>query len=220
MAESCGFCFSWPVLVVLGYFFLDILIRTKNYLTRFKSNQTKHILITGCDSGFGHKTALKLSCNNHFILAGCLTKEGVHRLQVDTSFMGKAFLMDVTNENDIENVVSIVEAETKDQGMFVCLFVVVICFIKIRSNFLKEIFICIIFFSFFFLILIPLPPPPFEILSVFCMYFIFRLNFFKTSLANQIACEQNLSTSIYTYFKRYNLISSITDFIPKNEEEK
>ena len=160
MAESCGFCFSWPVLVVLGYFFLNILIRWKNFLTRFKSNQTKHILITGCDSGFGHKTALNLSCNNNFILAGCLTKEGVHRLQVDTSFTGKAFLMDVTNEKDIENVVSIVEAETKDQGMSVCLFVclfVVICFIKMKKNkkyFPKKTFhlynIFQLFFFFFF----------------------------------------------------------------------
>ena len=120
MAEDCGFCFSWPVKIILGYLLLNILIRLKNYLTRFKSNQTKFILITGCDSGFGHKTALKLSCNNNFILAGCLTKEGVHRLQVDTAFTGKAFLMDVTNEKDIENVVSIVQDETKDQGEFVC----------------------------------------------------------------------------------------------------
>ena len=120
MIECCGLFSSWPVQIIFGYLILNILSRIRNYLKRFKSHQTKYIVVTGCDSGFGHKTALKLSsaAENTFILAGCLTKEGVHRLQTDTAFTGKPFLMDVTNHEDIERVVSIVQEETNNQGLF------------------------------------------------------------------------------------------------------
>ena len=117
MGECCGFCPGWLFNLIAGYIIIQMLRTLKNFLQRSKSNQTKYIVLTGCDSGFGYKTALKLSGANNYILAGCLTSEGVHRLQMDDTFTGKAFLLDVTKDEDIEKMVSMVREEIDDQGL-------------------------------------------------------------------------------------------------------
>ena len=78
----------------------------------------RFVLITGCDTGFGHSSAIHLSREKMFVFAGCLKNEGVERLTSDPSFHGQAFLMDVTKAEDISNTKHMVEAHTGGKGLW------------------------------------------------------------------------------------------------------
>ena len=64
----------------------------------------KYVLITGCDSGFGHETAIQLDKMGVCVLATCLTKEGEQSLKSATSDRLKTFQLDVTNSQQIKNL--------------------------------------------------------------------------------------------------------------------
>eukprot|EP01084_Bolivina_argentea_P144783 253951_1 len=68
----------------------------------------KVILITGCDTGFGHATALKLSIElGYRVIATCLKQNSVDQMQSNKQYTkngSTAVLMDVTKEDDIERV--------------------------------------------------------------------------------------------------------------------
>jgi len=96
------FTFSLIVVYLLVNLIIDHSISTE---------KRKTVLITGCDSGFGFVTALELSASNCKVYAGCLTENGVKKLQEHKDFDGKAFIMDVTKEEDIEKAKAIIENE-------------------------------------------------------------------------------------------------------------
>lgn len=59
------------------------------------------VLITGCDTGFGHAAALRLAVEGWEIYAGCLTEAGAAALAGEGGGQGKgrrltSFVMDVT----------------------------------------------------------------------------------------------------------------------------
>lgn len=62
----------------------------------------KAVLITGCDSGFGELTALRLDSMGVRVFAGCLTQAGVDRLAKRSSSRIIAFVMDVTKDADVK----------------------------------------------------------------------------------------------------------------------
>ena len=64
----------------------------------------KYVVITGCDSGFGRETAIRLDKMGACVLATCLTKEGEQSLKSVTSEKLKTFQMDLTNSQQIEEV--------------------------------------------------------------------------------------------------------------------
>lgn len=64
----------------------------------------KYVLITGCDSGFGRETAIRLDKMGVRVLATCLTEEGEQSLSSVTSDKLKTFQMDVTDSKQIEEV--------------------------------------------------------------------------------------------------------------------
>ena len=65
---------------------------------------TKYVFITGCDSGFGRETAIRLDKMGICVLAACLTKQGEQDLKSMTSDKLKTFLMDVTDSQQIKDV--------------------------------------------------------------------------------------------------------------------
>jgi hypothetical protein len=69
------------------------------------------IVISGCDTGFGHDLALALSERGWKVYAGCLTEKGMARLQSECR--GAAGLvtvqLDVTKAEDIQALVDRVE---------------------------------------------------------------------------------------------------------------
>lgn len=64
----------------------------------------KYVLITGCDSGFGQETAIRLDRMGVCVLATCLTKDGEQSLKSVTSDRLKTFQLDVTNSQQIQDL--------------------------------------------------------------------------------------------------------------------
>ena len=89
-----------PVLIGLLAIFL-----AKRLISRAKVDvKGKYVLITGCDSGFGRETAIKLDEMGICVMATCLTKEGEKSLKSVTSDKLKTFQMDVTNSQQNNDV--------------------------------------------------------------------------------------------------------------------
>lgn len=84
------------------YVILPIFSRKRN--TNTLNIKDKHVLITGCDSGFGREIALKLDKMGACVLATCLTKEGAQNLRSVASEKLKTFQMDVTDPQQIKQV--------------------------------------------------------------------------------------------------------------------
>jgi len=85
-----------------------------NVLYKTYHGMTKHVLVTGCDTGFGYEIALDLSREKCRVFAGCLTEEGVRRLEEDKIFEGVAFIMDVTKDEDVGRAKELIGEELKD----------------------------------------------------------------------------------------------------------
>ncbi|XP_020608496.1 dehydrogenase/reductase SDR family member 9-like [Orbicella faveolata] len=92
----------WFIPVVIGllaiYFVRRLIPRAKVDV------KGKYVLITGCDSGFGRETAIKLDEMGVCVMATCLTKAGEQSLKSVTSDKLKTFQMDVTNSQQINDV--------------------------------------------------------------------------------------------------------------------
>ena len=94
-------CSSWFLLIVIG---LLTICLVNCLLPRPKVDvQGKYVLITGCDSGFGRATAIRLDKMGVCVLATCLTKEGEESLKSATSDKLKTFQMDVSNSQQIKD---------------------------------------------------------------------------------------------------------------------
>ncbi|KAK3095713.1 hypothetical protein FSP39_017942 [Pinctada imbricata] len=70
----------------------------------------RHVLITGCDSGFGKLLALRLVEMGYSVFAGCLTEEGLNELKQSSSKRLKTILLDVTKTDSIVKAVEFVES--------------------------------------------------------------------------------------------------------------
>ncbi|KAJ3290526.1 Retinol dehydrogenase 5 [Borealophlyctis nickersoniae] len=69
------------------------------------------VLITGCDSGFGHDLCLRLSRKGWTVYAACLTENGVVALKATGVSTLRPVQMDITKAGDIERVRSLIEKE-------------------------------------------------------------------------------------------------------------
>ena len=77
----------------------------RRLIPRSKVNvKDKFVLITGCDSGFGRETAVRLDEMGACVLATCLTKDGEQSLKSVASDRLKTFQMDVANSQQIKEV--------------------------------------------------------------------------------------------------------------------
>ena len=93
---------SWFILLLVGLFTIYLVWRL---ISRAKVDlKGMYVLITGCDSGFGRETAIRLDMMGAYVLATCLTKEGEQSLKSVTSNRLKTFQMDVTNSQQIKEI--------------------------------------------------------------------------------------------------------------------
>ena len=98
---------SWFIPVLFGLLAIYLVSRL---IPRSKVEiKGKYVLITGCDSGFGRETAIRLDKMGVCVLTTCLTKEGEQSLKSVTSSKLKTFQMDVTNSRQIKEVYEEVE---------------------------------------------------------------------------------------------------------------
>ncbi|XP_057314202.1 short-chain dehydrogenase/reductase family 9C member 7-like [Hydractinia symbiolongicarpus] len=114
--EVYEFLANWKF--ILAFITSYLIYNLFNYFKNRVTTDAKSVLITGCDSGFGYKTSLELNASKVKVFSGCLTKEGVKRLQDDPAFRGHAFIMDVTNQDDINKAYKLIKEETQDDGLW------------------------------------------------------------------------------------------------------
>ncbi|KAF7240301.1 Retinol dehydrogenase 7 [Varanus komodoensis] len=87
----------WLALAVLAYF----VIRWYRERQTVDNLREKHVLITGCDSGFGNQLARQLDLLGLRVLAACLTQEGAEKLEKVTSDRLKTTVLDVTSTESV-----------------------------------------------------------------------------------------------------------------------
>ncbi|XP_028518747.1 retinol dehydrogenase 7 isoform X2 [Exaiptasia diaphana] len=78
-------------------------------MPRVSSFDEKYILITGCDSGFGKSTAVRLDRLGLNVFATCLTKKGKENLERLCTRRLTVIIMDVTDSAQIRNCLQIVQ---------------------------------------------------------------------------------------------------------------
>ncbi|XP_031568422.1 short-chain dehydrogenase/reductase family 9C member 7-like [Actinia tenebrosa] len=99
--------------LVIAYLLLKFFSRSHK-LNNFGS---KFILITGCDSGFGRLSALRLDQLGFHVIATCLTKKGQEDLQKLCSERTTTFLLDVTSSTQIQELYSAITRSLIPQGV-------------------------------------------------------------------------------------------------------
>ncbi|XP_067300629.1 retinol dehydrogenase 1 [Pseudorasbora parva] len=80
--------------------------------------QEKHVLVTGCDSGFGNLAALQLDQRGFRVIAACLTEPGASRLCAAASPRLKTLLLNVTDSASIQRALERVRSETGERGLW------------------------------------------------------------------------------------------------------
>ena len=78
----------------------------------------KHIVITGCDSGFGLELALRLDGMGFYVYAGCLTKPGRDSLSNKASSRLKVLQLDVTDRASIQAMYDSVSHDLPAEGLW------------------------------------------------------------------------------------------------------
>ncbi|NXY20765.1 RDH16 dehydrogenase, partial [Atrichornis clamosus] len=101
--------------VLLGLFLLRRWHRERQTVPRLSE---KHVLITGCDSGFGNLLARQLDARGLRVLAACLTDSGAAQLRAATSSRLQTVLLDVTSSQSIATVTAWVRERVGDQGLW------------------------------------------------------------------------------------------------------
>lgn len=71
--------------VILMLYVLYRLIKYILELPYISEYAGKYVLITGCDTGFGHNAVLRLDKLGVNVFAACFTKDGIERLKQETS---------------------------------------------------------------------------------------------------------------------------------------
>ena len=76
----------------------------RQLLPRGKINNyhNRYVLITGCDTGFGKETAIRLDKMGLHVFATCLTREGEERLKAVCTNRLKTLHLDVTKSETIQ----------------------------------------------------------------------------------------------------------------------
>ncbi|KAK5847984.1 hypothetical protein PBY51_017071 [Eleginops maclovinus] len=78
------------------------------------------VLITGCDSGFGHQLARVLDDKGFVVFAGCLAPEGAgaHSLAKRSSCNLKILKLDVTSDKEVQQAKTTVLRNLPDKGLW------------------------------------------------------------------------------------------------------
>lgn len=78
----------------------------------------RHVLVTGCDSGFGNVLARQLDSRGIPVIAGCFTEKGAADLSALTSSRLKTVILNVTDSTSIKKAVEFVKAEVGERGLW------------------------------------------------------------------------------------------------------
>lgn len=100
LSMACCCCCS-SVLVVIAlialYKFLDYLLRS----LRLPAFNSRYVLVTGCDTGFGNLAAKRLDGLGCNVFAGCLTEAGEDELRKSCSSRLKTVSLNVADHGSV-----------------------------------------------------------------------------------------------------------------------
>lgn len=97
---------------------------------------SKHVFITGCDTGFGNLLAQRLDKLGFRVYAGCLTEQGAKSLKVACSKHLTIVDIDVTKDTSIQKAREQVERKLpKGKGIHSNLYFCVKCYIIFKYMF-------------------------------------------------------------------------------------
>ncbi len=100
---------SYVCLAFVIYKILDFFYRLPSHINNLDS---RYILITGCDTGFGNAAAKRLAAMGCHVIAGCLTETGETQLR-KSCYHGRERLnviqMDVSNHRHVLNALDFVK---------------------------------------------------------------------------------------------------------------
>lgn len=114
MLSSLLLITSAATMLILGFNVIFHAIRWLFFSSKASIDPKKHlVVITGCDSGFGEMSAVKLSAAGYRVLAGCLTKDGVSRLN---NTVACAIVCDITKDADVSALCAKAESLCTENG--------------------------------------------------------------------------------------------------------
>jgi len=104
-----GICWAIPI---LSWQITRLIRRRILPRKRIIVNPRKSVLVTGCDSGFGHQIAHRLDSLGFTVFAGCLFSEGegAQKLISISSSRLKILKLDVTSESDVREAVDTIKS--------------------------------------------------------------------------------------------------------------
>ena len=110
----------WEVIVALAIvYFITNYYRRSQMLEKYGG---RHVMITGCDTGFGNMLAKRLDSMGFSVFAGCLTEKGEDNIRKACSNRVKVITLDVTSTESIEKACNVVRlALPANTGMFIYL---------------------------------------------------------------------------------------------------
>jgi uncharacterized membrane protein len=102
---SCDICCSVLIpITILTLVALWVILKSFFPKPKVSDFHKKYVLITGCDTGFGRTTAIRLDRLGFHVIAACLTNEGKESIQEVCSDRLIGVLMDVTDSKQIQAV--------------------------------------------------------------------------------------------------------------------
>ncbi|XP_021353832.1 D-beta-hydroxybutyrate dehydrogenase, mitochondrial-like [Mizuhopecten yessoensis] len=108
------------ILAVLAFLSLSAIWRMLTF--RCVPNlETRSVLITGCDTGFGHALAKRMASVGVTVYAGCLNPEGEGAKLLNKASSSEnihIIPLDVTSEESVMNAIDVVKKKTKDEGLW------------------------------------------------------------------------------------------------------
>ncbi|CAD5115140.1 DgyrCDS4144 [Dimorphilus gyrociliatus] len=78
----------------------------------------RYVLITGCDTGFGNLLAKRLDNKGMNVIATCLTEKGAKDLSLSSSNRLTTFILNVTNDDEIEQLREFVSQKVGENGLY------------------------------------------------------------------------------------------------------
>ena len=97
----------YVIAIYVVYKILDRIIRIPN----IGDYKNRYILVTGCDTGFGHEIAKRLDKMGCHVFAACLTEKGETELQKSCSKNLKTVSMNVAKTESIQKAYATVAKE-------------------------------------------------------------------------------------------------------------
>lgn len=79
----------------------------------------RHVIITGCDTGFGNMLAKELDNRGFSVFAGCFTSNGEEELKKSCSHKLQCFPLDVSKTESIQRALLFIKSKLpRDTGKF------------------------------------------------------------------------------------------------------